>query len=120
MLTREDGTLRFMSSASAGRHEQWRVAFQELLAPVQGQRYGLFFSVPTLEPTARPATYCFAVPFRFGRSRTRAQVLQAHLAAVLGPSELYYLRQAAGKALATQYQGRQALPVQLQQVSLWF
>lgn len=120
MLTREDGTLRFMSSASAGRHEQWRVAFQELLAPLQGQRYGLFFSVPAFDPTVRPETYCFAVPFLFGRSRTRAQVLQARLASVLGPSELLYLRQGAGKAQAAQYQGRQALPVQLQQVSLWF
>lgn len=119
MLTREDGTLRFMSSASPERHGQWRVAFQELLAPLQGQRYWLSFVLRDLV-TGRTETHYLAVPFLFGRSRTRAQILQEHLGRVLGSCELHYMRQATGKALADQHQGRQALHVQLQQVSLWF
>lgn len=120
MLTREDGTLRFISQASSERHAQWQVAFQELLAPLQSQRYWLSFKTSSAStPQDNNTCYLLPVPFVFGRSRERARVLQEALLPVLGPTELHYTKQGAGKVFASQHQSQRILPVQLQPISLW-
>lgn len=118
MLIREDGTLRFISQASPQRHAQWQIAFQELLAPLQSQRYWLSFtnSVGTATENKR---WFLPVPFLFGRSRERAHLLQTSLLPVLGETQLHYTKQGVSKALSAQYQGQRALPVQLQHISIW-
>lgn len=115
MLTREDGTLRFVSQASAQRHAQWQIAFQELLAPLQSQRYWLSF----VKAEEKEERWFLPVPFLFGRSRERARLLQESLLPVLGETQLHYTKQGVGKTLAAQHQRQRILPVQLQHISIW-
>ncbi len=124
MLTREDGTLRFVSQASSQRHAQWQIAFQELLAPLQTQRYWLSFQKVSLHTETEPlahesARWFLPVPFLFGRSRERARILQDVLLPILGETQLHYTKQGEGKALVSQHQHQRILPVQLQHISLW-
>lgn len=112
MLTREDGTLRFISLGTPARHRQWQVAFQELLAPLQKQRYWLSFY-------SESQIWYLPVPHLFGRSKRRAHVLVECLKPVLGEIELHYMRQDASKALLPKYQLQRPLPLHIQEISVW-
>lgn len=128
---RSDGSLRiFLDSPHAQEAGVFAQALQELLEPLQEQKY--LVQLELLETALQPRWYqppqlriqsgsslYLPVPRLLARSRERAEIFAAQVQALLGPCQLIYTRQGAGREKLQHLLRQRALQVQMQKLQIW-
>lgn len=128
---RSDGSLRIsLQTSSSLESSCFFDALQETLGPVQEQRYLLAFEscewqeskgwagFPQFRP-GQPQARILPLPRVLARSRQKAQTFLAAFEARIGPAELIYTRQGAGKAQLSTYLHQRLADCKTQQIQIW-
>lgn len=129
---RQDGSLRLaLPRAEAPDTRLFSQALQELLAPLQEQRYLLVFEQVAYDLQRRHwwqnlqwvesqrLEVCLPLPRLLARSRGQANLFLQAFEARIAPAQILYTRQGAGREWLQNYARQRAIPARLQQVQIW-
>jgi superfamily II DNA or RNA helicase len=128
---RNDGSLRFwLESSCENDADIFAQAFNEVLAPLQEQRYLLEIELPVFSFQTRflqtPLLLCkseeqvaLPLPRVLARTRATAQIFADSFAELIGPCHLHYTRQGTGREQMLSYLQQRILPVKVQPMTVW-
>lgn len=129
---RQDGSLRLaLPSASALDTRTFSQALQDVLEPLQEQRYlltfeqvkyelqrGHWWQSPQLVESQR-LEVCLPLPRVLARSRAQADLFLQAFEAQVAPAKLLYTRQGLGREWLQNYARQRSIPARFQQVQIW-
>ncbi|MGV3523874.1 MAG: DEAD/DEAH box helicase family protein [Candidatus Sericytochromatia bacterium] len=119
-----------LEGAEPAESQQFVQALSEMLAPLQEQRYllaipqlrGAVISrwlLPARQRFVDAGTVYLPLPRYFARSRERAELFLGHFGREIGPAELIYTRQGAGRERLQTLQRQRAVWTRAQTVRVW-
>lgn len=131
LSARSDGSLRLWLDTSVPSETAiFSQALGEILAPLQEQRYLLEIDLPEFALLPRLGQIpqlkqrslgkvVLPLPRLLARSREKAQIFADLFAEKIGPADLVYTKQGAGREQLQSYLHRRILPVQVQAMTVW-
>ncbi len=129
---RQDGSLRLsLPQAAAADTRLFSQALQEVLEPLQEQRYLLVFEQVTYElqrknwwrspqlHESQRLEVCLPLPRLLARSRAQANLFLMAFESQIAPAHLLYTRQGAGQDWLQNFPRQRAIPARFQQIQIW-